>query len=196
MMKPMLLRLLLLALALAGCVSSAKPTTNTFIRVRGAPACIYVLEEDVAGRPFHEAELVLYGRVRWSMPSHRLGALPAATGVFRLWPGQKDPKDVTAVRVHIPRSGGPWRGLVAELCNAIPYPATKWQPVPAQPPGPTPIVTKVLHCTTPNILACVPWADAVDHGLITCEDSLGNAVTNCRAFVPYTWWRVNATRRP
>lgn len=169
------------------------PPSQVFIRIKTQRGqCPFVLERARKGRTFDFARLVLYGDVKHGMPITRLGALPAESGIFQLWPGSKPHMASDHIEVEIPFVGGPWRGVVAELCDGIRYPAVAFDPVPGQPSPIPEVLTEILHCSTPNVLTCIPWHQAVVLELVSCEDRAGNPVSRewCTAYAPYTWWRI------
>lgn len=94
----------------------------------------------------------------------------------------------TARITEIPWANRPWRGIAAELRSGARYQAAIPGPDPARSRrmGTRRIPTETMYCGSPVVLACVPWADAVDAGRVTCEDARGELVPVevCRGHVP------------
>lgn len=191
----------LLCFVLLGCVSRNHPSSyDVYLRVHPAKgqASAYVLEQSQVGETFTEGAVALHGAPHENMAPHLVGALPVATGVFRMWEGDDPQNPLPRLRgTEISAAGGPWRGVVAELQRGVRYPATQFTPVPGQPArrGRPLVSTEVFYCDTANILACVPWDSAIALGWVTCETQRRKPLpaSACGGYVPYTEWYVRAS---
>lgn len=191
--------LFLLALAL-GCAGSdfelstqeVVELTSVYVSVNGRGGQVYMVERLTRG--FSSGWFRLYGDPHKNMPPHELGAQSLASGVFWLQPGQVSAQVKAALprtrRVDIPATGTVWVAFVAQLHAKQRYPGIVAFPGTTKPGVFVPL--EFLHCTSANILTCIPWHQAIDAGLVWCTNRRRTRIPadECKKFVPRTDWRA------